>query len=151
MIITLIIYAIVVYPIINKIIPTIGAVAVEIVFVYKSINALFDNISYTPKKLRVNAKITAITKELDKIFLINSLVFISPAQVDMSILGSILKLLILRVVIYIGVIAGFFILFPSLMTEKTYMIAVLIYFQFLGIHFSCTCFRNHNRYNHKSN
>lgn len=49
-------------------------------------------------------------------------------KVDMSILGSILKLLILRVVIYIGVIAGFFILFPSLMTEKTYMIAVLIYF-----------------------
>lgn len=49
-------------------------------------------------------------------------------DIKLDMISSLLKLLIVRVVFYIGVIAGFFILFPHLMAEQTYLIAVIIYF-----------------------
>ena len=49
-------------------------------------------------------------------------------KINLATIGSILKLLVVRVIFYIVVIAGFFILFPHLMAEKTYLMAVLIYF-----------------------
>lgn len=49
-------------------------------------------------------------------------------RVDMKNITSLLRLIGLRLFIYVGIILGFFILFPSLMADKTYMLAVLIYF-----------------------
>ncbi len=49
-------------------------------------------------------------------------------KINLETIGPLLKLLVVRVVYYIAVIVGFFILFPHLMADKTYMIAVLIYF-----------------------
>jgi len=49
-------------------------------------------------------------------------------KVNLDTIGSLLKLLVVRIAFYIAVIIGFFILFPHLMTEKTYVIAVIIYF-----------------------
>ena len=49
-------------------------------------------------------------------------------QIDMEKIAPLLKLIGLRVLIYVGIIVGFFILFPTLMADKTYMLAVLIYF-----------------------
>lgn len=49
-------------------------------------------------------------------------------KVNLDTIGSLLKLLVVRVAFYIAVIIGFFILFPHLMTEKTYALAVIIYF-----------------------
>ena len=43
-------------------------------------------------------------------------------------LGSLLKLVGVRIVFYILVIVGFFVFFPHLMADKIYMMAVLIYF-----------------------
>jgi len=49
-------------------------------------------------------------------------------KLDLETLPSLIKLVLLRVVIYVIVITGFFILFPDLMADKIYMIAVIIYF-----------------------
>ncbi|WP_041138004.1 AEC family transporter [Beduini massiliensis] len=49
-------------------------------------------------------------------------------KIKKETLGSLIKLLTVRVLFYIGVIIGFFIFFPHLMADKIYMIAVLIYF-----------------------
>lgn len=49
-------------------------------------------------------------------------------KINMETLGSLLKLLIVRIVLFTFVIIGFFIFFPHLMTDKIYMMAVLIYF-----------------------
>ena len=49
-------------------------------------------------------------------------------KINMDTLGSLLKLLIVRIVLFAFVIVGFFVFFPHLMVEKTYLIAVLIYF-----------------------
>lgn len=49
-------------------------------------------------------------------------------KIDMNTIGSILKLLVVRIVLYVFIIIGFFVFFPHLMVEKTYLIAVLIYF-----------------------
>lgn len=49
-------------------------------------------------------------------------------KINMDTIGSLLKLLTLRIVLYIGVIVGFFVLFPDMMADKIYMMAVLIYF-----------------------
>lgn len=49
-------------------------------------------------------------------------------KINMSTLGSLLKLLTVRIILFIGVILGFFLLFPDLMADKIYMMAVLLYF-----------------------
>ena len=49
-------------------------------------------------------------------------------NINMEILGAVLKLLVARIIFYILVIIGFFIFFPGLMIDKVFMIAVLIYF-----------------------
>lgn len=49
-------------------------------------------------------------------------------KIDMDTIAAILKLLVLRIALYILIIIGFFVFFPQLMAEKTYLIAVLIYF-----------------------
>ena len=49
-------------------------------------------------------------------------------KINMETLGSLLKLLIVRIVLFAFVIVGFFVFFPHLMADKIYMIAVLIYF-----------------------
>ena len=49
-------------------------------------------------------------------------------QIDMEKIVPLFKLISLRVLIYMGIIVGFFILFPTLIADKTYMLAVLIYF-----------------------
>ncbi len=49
-------------------------------------------------------------------------------KINRETLGSLIKLLTVRVLFYICVIAGFFIFFPHLMADKIYRIAVLIYF-----------------------
>lgn len=49
-------------------------------------------------------------------------------KINMNTLGSIIKLLITRIILFACIIAGFFIIFPELMMDQTYMIAVLIYF-----------------------
>lgn len=41
---------------------------------------------------------------------------------------SLLKLLIVRIILFVFVIIGFFVFFPHLMADKVYMIAVLLYF-----------------------
>ena len=49
-------------------------------------------------------------------------------KINKDTLGSLLKLVGVRIVFYILVIVGFFIFFPHLMADKIYMMAVLIYF-----------------------
>ena len=49
-------------------------------------------------------------------------------KINKDTLGSLLKLVGVRIVFYILVIAGFFVFFPHLMADKIYMMAVLIYF-----------------------
>lgn len=49
-------------------------------------------------------------------------------KINLETLGPILKQLMVRFVFYICVIVGFFIFFPQMMADKTYFIAVLIYF-----------------------
>ena len=49
-------------------------------------------------------------------------------KINMDTLGSLLKLLIVRIVLFAFVIVGFFVFFPHLMADKIYMLAVLIYF-----------------------
>lgn len=49
-------------------------------------------------------------------------------KINMNTIGSILKLLVVRVILFAGIIAGFFVFFPSLMADKIYLMAVLIYF-----------------------
>ncbi|MBO6047636.1 MAG: transporter [Erysipelotrichaceae bacterium] len=48
--------------------------------------------------------------------------------VDKDTLAPILKLMSVKIVYYALVIAGFFVLFPGLMADKTYMMAPIIYF-----------------------
>lgn len=49
-------------------------------------------------------------------------------SLDFSTLGSMARLIALRVLFNILIIAGFYVLFPQLMADKTYLIGVLIYF-----------------------
>lgn len=49
-------------------------------------------------------------------------------KIKKEALPSLMKLLIVRFVLFAGIITGFFILFPHMMVDKIYMIAVLIYF-----------------------
>ncbi len=49
-------------------------------------------------------------------------------KIQKEALPSLIKLLFVRFVLFAGIIAGFFILFPSMMADQIYMIAVLIYF-----------------------
>lgn len=49
-------------------------------------------------------------------------------KLDLDMIGSLLKLLVVRIIFYLGVIAGFFVFFPHMMAESTYLIAVIIYF-----------------------
>ena len=49
-------------------------------------------------------------------------------KIKKDMISSLLKLLSISFIIYSCIIAGFFILFPSLMSDKTYLMAVLIYF-----------------------
>lgn len=49
-------------------------------------------------------------------------------NIDKETVKPILKLIIVRVVYYTLVILGFFILFPTLMSDKVFMIAVILYF-----------------------
>lgn len=49
-------------------------------------------------------------------------------KIQKETLPSLIKLLCVRFVLFAGIIAGFFILFPSMMADQIYMIAVLIYF-----------------------
>ncbi len=49
-------------------------------------------------------------------------------KIHLDTLGSVLKLLLVRIGGYALVISGFFVLFPALMADKIFMIAVLIYF-----------------------
>lgn len=49
-------------------------------------------------------------------------------KIKKETLPSLLKLLSVRLVLYVCIIAGFFIFFPTMMADKIYMIAVLIYF-----------------------
>lgn len=49
-------------------------------------------------------------------------------KINMNTLGSLLKLLTVRIILFIGVILGFFLLFPEMMADKIYMMAVLLYF-----------------------
>lgn len=49
-------------------------------------------------------------------------------KINMNTLGSLLKLLTVRIILFIGVILGFFLLFPEMMANKIYMMAVLLYF-----------------------
>ena len=43
-------------------------------------------------------------------------------------INSLIKLLGIRLIVYSCIIAGFFVFFPSLMQDKTYLMAVLIYY-----------------------
>lgn len=49
-------------------------------------------------------------------------------NVDKETLAPLLKLITVKVVFYIVVILGFFVLFPDLMVNKEFMIAVILYF-----------------------
>lgn len=49
-------------------------------------------------------------------------------KIKKDMISSLLKLLVIRFVLFICIIAGFFIFFPSLMADKIYLMAVLIYF-----------------------
>ena len=49
-------------------------------------------------------------------------------KIDQKTLPSISRLIIVKMVLSAAIIAGFFVVFPHLMAEKTFMTAVLIYF-----------------------
>ncbi len=49
-------------------------------------------------------------------------------KINPETLSDLLKLLLVRLILFMAIIAGFFILFPELMADQIYMIAVLIYF-----------------------
>lgn len=49
-------------------------------------------------------------------------------KIHIETIGPLLKLLVIRIVFYLVVIGGFFILFPDLMADKIYVMGVLIYF-----------------------
>ncbi|CAM4206925.1 transporter [Streptococcus penaeicida] len=49
-------------------------------------------------------------------------------SINFKTLGSMMSLIVVRILFYLFVITGFFLLFPQLMAEKSYMIGVLIYF-----------------------
>lgn len=49
-------------------------------------------------------------------------------KIKRDMISALVKLLGIRFIIHSCIIAGFFILFPTLMNEKTYLMAVLIYF-----------------------
>lgn len=49
-------------------------------------------------------------------------------KIHLDTLGAVLKLLLVRIGGYALIIAGFFILFPAMMADKIFMIAVMIYF-----------------------
>lgn len=49
-------------------------------------------------------------------------------SVSKDTLAPLLKLVVLRVVLYIGIIAGFYILFPAMMQQREFMLAVILYF-----------------------
>ena len=49
-------------------------------------------------------------------------------QIDRKTLPSISRLIVVKVILSAAIIAGFFVLFPSLMADKIFMTAVLIYF-----------------------
>lgn len=49
-------------------------------------------------------------------------------KVDKKTLAPILKLVLIKTIYYTFVIAGFFLLFPEQMADKTFMIAPMIYF-----------------------
>lgn len=49
-------------------------------------------------------------------------------KINTDTISYVLKLLLVRILFYILVIIGFYILFPSLMSDKVFMIGVLIYF-----------------------
>lgn len=49
-------------------------------------------------------------------------------NIDTEKIGALLKLILLRVILFIGIIIGFFILFPTMMADKVFMIAVILYF-----------------------
>lgn len=49
-------------------------------------------------------------------------------KINLDTLGSILKLLVLRIVLYVGIILGFFVFFKDLMADPIYRIGVFIYF-----------------------
>ena len=49
-------------------------------------------------------------------------------NIKKDMINSLLKLLVVRFILFTCIIVGFFILFPSLMADKIYLMAVLIYF-----------------------
>ena len=49
-------------------------------------------------------------------------------RIDKETIGPILRLAVARVLFYGAVIGGFFLLFPVLMQDKSFLMAVLIYF-----------------------
>lgn len=49
-------------------------------------------------------------------------------SIDKETIGPILRLVAVRVVFYVLVIAGFFLLFPTVMQDKLFQMAVIIYF-----------------------
>lgn len=49
-------------------------------------------------------------------------------KINKDTLGSLMRLLLLRIVLFTLIIIGFFIFFPTLMHDKNYMIAVILYF-----------------------
>jgi hypothetical protein len=49
-------------------------------------------------------------------------------SIDKETIGPILKVAALKTVYFAVVIAGFFVLFPTKMADKTYMMAPIIYF-----------------------
>ena len=49
-------------------------------------------------------------------------------KIKKDMINSLIKLLGIRFIVYSFIIAGFFVFFPSLMQDKTYLMAVLIYY-----------------------
>lgn len=49
-------------------------------------------------------------------------------KINKDTLSDLLKMLFVRVVLFALIIAGFFVLFPEMMADKIYLIAVLVYF-----------------------
>lgn len=49
-------------------------------------------------------------------------------RIDKDTIGPIIRLGVVRILFYAFVIAGFFVFFPAMMQDKTYLMAVLIYF-----------------------
>ena len=49
-------------------------------------------------------------------------------KIKKDMINSLIKLLGIRLIVYSCIIAGFFVFFPSLMQDKTYLMAVLIYY-----------------------